>query len=1054
MPRAASVFGFSASVLCLVAGVWATQDKSGTVKAAKIEKIDYNRDIRPILSNKCFNCHGQDPKSVAADLVLNRRETATADLGGGVHAIVPGKPEESEMMKRITAPEGERMPPASTKKTLTQEEIAILERWIKEGAEYKEHWAFVPPVRVAPPAVQNKAWPKNEIDRFILAKQEESGLKPSAEAPKATLLRRASLDITGLPPTPEEIAAFEADKSKNAYEKQLDRLLASPRYGERMAMDWLDAARYADSNGYQADFERYQWRWRDWVIDAFNKNKPFDKFTVEQLAGDMLPNATLDQKIATGFNRNHRINTEGGVIAEEWRVETVIDRVETTSTVWLGLTSGCARCHDHKYDPISMKSFYGMYAYFNNVPESGTGVESPVNHPPFIPAPTPEQQKEIAAKVASIRELEAKLSTRLAKNVAGPKTWVLDTSRPKSLSDQIVARYELGGTPKAIEGSAPQPAVVGEGKHGDSRSSGSIRTDDKNYVELNGVENFDGTKPFSVAAWIRPERDNGVPIGRMEMAPRYRGWNLYVREQTIMIQIISDWAIQNAIEVRTKSKVPIGDWSHVAMSYDGSGKGEGVRVYINGVKADVDITVNNLKGTTSTEAPVTTKIGRRTQGEFYFGLVDDLNLYSRAIQPEEAAWLAGQNAAKTLLGIPEKSRTADQQKELVRLWSLEKDPEFATLTKQLEATKTEKTKIESQVTSVMVMEEMPKPREAHILERGQYDKLGEKVEPAIPDVFGEKPKNRLELAEWIASAQNPLTARVAVNRLWERLFGMGIVETSEDFGTRASFPSHPELLDWLATEYVRLGWDTKAMMKEIMMSATYRQSSAWREDITAVDPTNRLLARGPRFRMTAEEIRDQAIYVAGLLVEQQGGPSVYPYQPDGVWDDLNVYGNLRNYKHALGPGLYRRSLYTIWKRTAAPPAMTLFDAPSREICRVRRARTNTPLQALALLNDETYVEAARRLAEREMLANTTDEARIQGIFRRVLGRKPDADESRILAASLLTFRERFAKEPESVEPLLEMGVMPYSKKVDKKDLAAYTTLASTILNLDEAITKE
>ncbi len=1052
MPRAASLLGFTVSALCLAASVWTAQKEPP--KAPKIEKIDYNRDIRPILSNKCFNCHGQDPKSVAANLVLNRRETAIADLGDGIHAIVPGKPEASEMIKRINAGEADQMPPATTKKNLTQNEKDLLARWIKEGAVYKEHWAFVTPVRVAPPTVQNKSWVKNEIDRFILAKQEEIDVKPSAEANRATLLRRASLDLTGLPPTPDEIAAFEADKSKNAYEKQLDRLLASPRYGERMAMDWLDGARYADSNGYQADFERYQWRWRDWVLEAFNKNMPFDQFTVEQIAGDMIPNASLDQKIATGFNRNHRINTEGGVIAEEWRVENVIDRVETTSTVWLGLTSGCARCHDHKYDPISQKSFYGMYAYFNNVPESGTGVESPVNHPPFISAPTPAQQKELQALEAEMRELEGKITGRLAKNANGPKNWVIKNERPRSLAEGLLARYELGQTPKVAEGTAAQPTVVGQLLHGDTRASGSVKTDDKNYVELNGVENFDGTQPFSVATWIKPDRDNGVPVGRMEMGPRYRGWNLYVREQNILIQVISDWAVGNAFELRTKGKVNLGEWTHVSMSYDGSGKAEGVQVFLNGVKAEVTISLNALKGTTKTDPPITTKIGRRTQGEFYFGAVDDLYIYSRALQPEEAAWLAGQNAAKTLLALPEATRTPAQKTELVRLWSAEHDSDYIALGKSLRKVKDQKAKVEAGISSVMIMQEMEKPRDAHILERGVYDKLGEKVSPSLPEVFGTQPKNRLEFAQWVASPKNPLTARVAVNRMWEKLFGIGIVETSEDFGTRADFPSHPELLDWLATEFVRLDWDMKAMLKTLMMSAAYRQSSTWRPELTAIDPTNRLVARGPRFRLTAEEIRDQALYVAGLLVEKQGGPSVYPYQPDGVWDDLNVYGNLRNYKHALGPGLYRRSLYSIWKRTAAPPAMTLFDAPSREICRTKRARTNTPLQALAMLNDETYVEAARRLAEKVMTEKSTDQDRINGIFQRVLGRLPDASEAKILASSLATFRSRFAKEPARVDSLLDTGVLPYSKKLDKADLAAFATLASTVLNLDEAITKE
>jgi hypothetical protein len=1041
----------------LCAGL-AQADKVGTRTGNKpAEKLDYNRDIRPILAEKCFTCHGHDPKNLQAGLRLNQRETAIGKLASGHRAIVPGNPQASELVKRIYSDAMSRMPPASSQKVLSEAEKQTLKRWIAQGAEYKPHWAFVKPVRPPLPAVKLKSWPRNSIDYFILARLEREGWKPSPEADRTTLIRRVSLDLTGLPPTPAEVDAFLKDKSPNAYEKVVDRLLASPRYGEQMAQSWLDGARYADSNGYQADYERFQWRWRDWVIDAFNRNMPFDQFTIEQIAGDMLPNATLDQKIATGFNRNHRINTEGGVIPEEWRVETVIDRVETTSAVWLGLTMGCARCHEHKYDPISHEEFYKFYAYFNNVPETGTGVEQPVNHPPLVKAPTPEQQQQLAARNSSRDKADAALSQRLTANADKAAQWMLaDVQGEKGTpSEGLIARYHLGTDSSVVAGTAPQPKIVGTVTNDASRI-GTVVTDGNSFVDLGDVGDFDTKDTFSYGAWVNPAKGEGSPLSRMDTKSDYRGWDIFLAGGRPAIHIINKWP-SNALKIVSKEMIPNDQWTHILVTYDGSAKPEGMHLYLNGKPVAFDVEVSALTDTIRT--PVTAKVGTRTGADGFVGKVSDVLLYKRVLSAEEVRQVANADPARTLLSIPAAQRTDAQKQEIVRLWSAQNDPEYGKLVAERDKAAQEAMALDSQVTTVMVMEEMPKPRDCYVLVRGQYDKHGDPVTAGLPAAFPPlppgAPNNRLGLARWIASPDNPLTARVAVNRFWEKFFGVGIVSTSEDFGTRAEFPSHPELLDWLATEFIRRHWDMKALQKEIVMSATYRQSSKVTPQLTRLDPENRLLARGPRFRLTAEAIRDQALAASGLLVEKIGGPSVRPYQPDGIWDELNVYGNLRNYQHDKGEGLYRRSLYTIWKRTAAPPLMTLFDAPGRETCRVRRARTNTPLQALALLNDVTYVEAARVLAQRMLTeGGSTPQARIAYAYRRALGRRPTPTETHILVAGLQRRLAKYRADPDAAMKLVSVGDTPRDPQLDVPELAAYTLTASILLNLDETITKE
>ena len=1019
-------------------------------KGALPEKLDFNRDIRPILSEKCFTCHGHDPKKLQAGLRLDLRGGATKPLPTGDRAIVPGDPAKSELVQRIFSTGPMQMPPSDTHKTLSAADKQTLKLWIAEGAEYKPHWAFVKPVRPALPAVRLTSWPRNGIDYFVLADLEKRGLKPSPEADRVTLLRRVSLDLTGVPPTPQEVDAYLADHSPNAYAKVVDRLLTSPRYAEMMAASWMDDARYADSNGYQADYERYQWRWRDWVIDAFNRNMPYDQFALEQIAGDMLPNATLADRIATGFNRNHRINTEGGVIPEEWRTETVIDRVETTSAVFLGLTMGCARCHDHKYDPIPQKDFYGFYAYFNNVPETGSGVEMPVNHPPFISSPTPEQQRQRSALTAQISDLDTRIAARERAGAGTSDAGKLLADADTRLSSGLAAHLTLA--------SAPTDAVV-TGKpvfEPTAYASGTVTLDGATTFGEATQGDFERDKPFSYGCYVNPATGNGSPIARMDASNGFRGWDMFLIGGQLAVHIVHHWP-DNALKVRARETVPNGQWSHIFVTYDGSGKPEGVKIYLNGRPLALDTEVNALTDTIRTDKPF--RVGGRYGSDGFAGKVDDVRIYNRVLTPDEVALLASTGPLRPVLAVAPEQRTGAQRLALTRYALSATDAHYKTMLDDRAQASAARDALNSTVPTTMVMEEMPKPRECHILLRGQYDHPGPVVTAHIPSAFGKlppgAPNNRLGMALWIASPDNPLTARVAVNRFWEKFFGIGIVQTTEDFGVRAEFPSHPELLDWLATEFMRQKWDMKAIQKEIVLSATYRQSSRATPQQWHQDPDNRLLARGPRFRLPAEVIRDQALAISGLLVEKTGGPSVRPYQPDGLWDELSVYGNLRNYQHDKGDGLYRRSLYTFWKRTVGPPLMALFDVPGRDTCRVRRARTDTPLQALALLNDETFVEASRVLAQRMVIeGGRTPAARLTYAFRRAVGRRPTAQELHILSGGVRKRLARYRAHPEAAARLVGIGDYPRDARVTAPELAAYTTAASVILNMDETITKE
>jgi hypothetical protein len=803
--------------------------------------VNFSRDILPILSDNCFHCHGQDEKARQGDL---RLDTKAGALRTEEPVIVPGKSGESVLIQRITSQDAdEMMPPPKSNRKLSPAQIELLKRWVDQGAAWGKHWSYEPPVRPELPKVKDAAWSKNGIDPFIRARLEQEGLQPSPAAPKEALLRRVTLDLTGLPPPLAEIDAFLADNSPDAYEKVVDWLLASPRYGQRMAWEWLDAARYADSNGYQGDTDRTMWPWRDWVVKSLNDNMPYDQFTVEQLAGDLLPNATTEQKLATGFNRNHMINGEGGRIPEENRIEYIMDQTETLATVWLGVTMTCCRCHDHKYDPFAQRDYYRMFAYFNQTPVNGDGRSG--------------QTKPVVELVSA---------------------------------EQVQRKAEL----------------------------------QKEYNEL-----------------LKPLRDKEQKLKDAIQAPKEG-------EEAVAIPAPVDTALRKDPGVRT-----------------------------------------------------------------------------------------------------------DAERDDLKKHFSESDAEYVAMLMKFDATRKARDQFNKSIPQVMVMEDMEAPRETFILARGAYDKPGDKVSAGVPESLPPLPPysqpNRLALARWLVSPEQPLTARVTVNRAWQTFFGTGLVKTVEDFGVQGERPSHPELLDWLATEFVRTGWNVKALHRLLVTSATYRQASKVTPALLERDPENRLLARGPRHRLPSWMIRDQALAVSGLLVDQIGGPPVKPYQPEGIWEEA-TFGKI-SYKQDHGDALYRRSMYTFWRRIVGPTMF--FDTASRQTCTVNAVRTNTPLHALVTINEPTYVEAARTLAQRVMQqAGSEPGSRVELAFRLATSRLPTAREKEILLAALEKLKESFAPDPAAAAKLLKVGESARDEKLDPIEHAAYMSLCSLILNLDEVLTRQ
>ncbi len=973
-------------------------------------------------------------------LRLDMEEGAFAPLAGGGFAIVRGKPEESELVRRVEATEAaRRMPPeAMGHAPLSPAEIAKLRNWVQEGAPWSGHWAFEPPRRPTDEGARSDGRRLNPVDRFVLERLRDGNIEPSPPAQRATLLRRVTLDLTGLPPTPAEVHGFLADDSPAAYERVVERLLASPRFGERMAFRWLEAARYADTNGYQNDRPRDMWRWRDWVIEAFNGNMPFDQFTVEQLAGDLLPDPTLSQLVATGFNRNHRGNAENGTDPDEYQVEYAVDRLETTATVWLGLTMGCARCHDHKYDPVSQKEFYQFYAYFNNVSDRGRYYKYG-NTPPILHAPTLEQQARLDAIDQRIERLETEFENReteIEEAVAGP-------ALPPGIgqwaySDRLVARRTFDEAGSAEEG----------------RSGRAARLDGRRYFSLGDIADYDFYDPFTLSAWIRAENGTGGIVARY-MADGPKGYGLFLVDGRLQLRLDTA-SISDRTRVESEEAIPLGEWTHVAGTYDGTRNTDGMRLYVNGRRAAAKSLIDESLNATKVDEPL--RIGYGPQpGDRFRGLIDDVRVYSRALSAEDAAMVAVAETAAEISVMPRASRTAAQRRKLRRAFLELAAPEgLAVSWSELRGLLLEREDFVASLPTVMVMEERADLRPTHILFRGSFDAPRDRVDPglpaALPPMPAGEPNNRLGLARWLTDPSHPLTARVTVNRFWQMLFGSGIVATVEDFGSQGAAPTHPELLDWLAWEFVASGWDVKGLLRTIATSATYRQASKVTAEALERDPGNVLLARATRQRLPAESIRDQALAIAGLLSPDSGGPSVKPYQPGGLWKELSNWGA---YENDHGDKLYRRSLYTYWKRTLGPPAMLAFDAAPRETCVVREVRTNTPIQALNLMNDPTYSEAARLYAERMLReGGETDEQRLEYGFLLATARPSSSQESGILRSSLYRYRDRYKTKPEDAERYLATGEHPRDDSLETTELAAYTAVASMLLNLDETITRE
>lgn len=1026
--------------------------------------VQFNRDVRPILAEHCWQCHGPDAGARQAGLRLDVRENAIQPVESGAIAIVPRAPLRSELLRRVKAEDpSERMPPVDSLPPLSATQIAILVKWIEEGAKYQQHWAFQLIERPAVPEINGVDHP---IDAFVVARLKADGRSLADEAETERLLRRLSLTLSGLPPTPNECI----DAQRGDYERSVDRLLASPHFGEHLAVGWLDAARYADTNGYFGDKPRQIWLWRDWVIDAFNSNMPFDQFTVEQLAGDLIANATTRQRIATGFNRNHMANNETGIIDEEYRVEYVVDRLDTTLRTWMGLTIGCAQCHDHKYDPISQRDFYRLFAFFNNGP--GKGLISAENPPPLITVASSEEKRHLArleAAAVTAREKFAPLKTQLDTRIA---VWEADAEKsvPSAPATDILLYEPFDGS------IADQSGLLGTGLAFERGVRGqAARFDATQHIE-HPLNQFDVDSPWSIGFWVKPAGSLSCLLSKIEPEGRRRGLEVLLQKGRVRVNLVEHWGAR-MIETGMRKSLSSGQWHHVVVTYDGSRSAEGLCVLVDGISRDLEVQRDTLgskgsrtssAGSCATREPL--RIGRRDSGLGYYGMLDELHIFQRVF-PEEivVGWYRGERL-RGILATNVGSRNDVEREFLLDDYITHyTDDAIKAARRQMRQTVQAERKFRATIPTTLVMQDLPTPRTTRVLLRGQYDQPSEIVQPGIPASIGQltsdAPRNRLGLARWIVSSNNPLTARVIVNRLWQHCFGHGLVRTMNDFGTQGEPPTHPQLLDWLASEFRGSGWDVKRLLRLIVTSRTFRQDSRYHSDLP-FDPTNRLLSRGPSYRLSAEMIRDQALAVSGLLRRRIGGPSVKPYQPPGLWKEVS-YNATEIYESDTGDGLWRRGIYTWIKRQAPPPSFLVFDGATREKCTIQRTVTNTPLQSLILLNDPVFVEAARVLAARVLLQKwdagksiyqraavtmTTNEARLVELVFHVLSRKPDDQERPLLNGLLQRQRERFRQSSAEAHALLSVGESPIDSGLDPLELAAWTVVAQVVLNLDEAIT--
>ena len=1046
-------------------------------------KIDYNYHVKPILSDRCFACHGPDENTQEAGLRLDLEEYAKAELPEteGQYAIVSRNLRKSQVFHRIVSEDpGEVMPPPESNLALTAEEKAILLKWIEQGAEYKPHWAFMTPTKVELKKDSKDTWSRNEVDRFIRKELLQAGLTPSEEASKETLIRRVTFDITGLPPTIEEVDAFLADDAPDAFEKVVDRLLDSEAYGERMAAEWMDVARYADSHGYQDDGMRNMWPWRDWVIQSFNENVPFDEFVTWQLAGDLLPEATREQLLATGFNRNHMQSQEGGIVPEEYRVEYVADRTNTLGTAFMGLTLSCARCHDHKYDPISQKEYFQLFGFFNNVNESGV-IPYAGEASPTVILPSEEAEAKLDELHAQLSEHEALLDISNSGYDDRFKAWLqeqketpssIDVPRPvghyslDAINEYKLEDKVLRSKPASIQGDREFPPDVIEGKFGNA-----VLFNGESWVDMERDRfYFEHNDPFTLSVWFNVVHDSthGPIIGKSSgLFDGNRGYHTMLHEDGTLSASLNHVAPDHSIEVRSLEPVEVGTWNHLVFTYDGSGRAKGIRLYMNGALMDTKVVVDNLHK--SILYTYNLYKGEQTNwagnGSLRLGMLgpnqtrtedvafDEVTVYDVSLTELEVRALNGQDdPLHAALDGGDRDQKALRD-YYVQRWA----SDYKEAAKEAHALRGEAIKVLTSQQEVMIMRERSEPRPTFVLARGLYDAREEEVSAGFPQVLPEPgedvPQNRLGLAQWLTDPTHPLTSRVIVNRYWQKLFGRGLVSTPEDFGSQGAIPSHPELLDWLAVHFVESGWDIKAFIKMLVISATYRQSSVASPELLELDPDNILLARAPSYRMTAEMIRDNALAASGLLVPTIGGPSVHPYQPEGLWKELATR-NETEYNVGEGDELYRRSMYTIWKRSTPPPSMISFDASERNECVVQRQKTSTPLQALVLLNDPQYVEASRSLAER-MFKEGGDVLREQITygFRLLTSRFPVDSEINMLMELYQGEYAHFEDHPADAKELLGVGASVSDTSIPQEELAAATIVASTIMNFDEAYIK-
>ena len=1011
--------------------------------------VDYNFHIKPILSDRCFICHGPDQGSRKGNLRLDLNHTSNSVQNTIKNIIIPGNAKNSLLIKRINSLNKEYiMPPPDSKLMVSEYEKALIQKWINQGAEYKEHWSFIIPKKSMLPYNTKNKWVSNEIDHFILEKILKTKLVPSPIAEKEVLIRRLSFDLRGLPPSLEEIESFINDNSKDAYEKVVDKFLSSKYYGERMASDWLSLSRYGDTHGYESDSKRTAWQWRDWVINAFNQNMPYDQFVIEQIAGDLLPNATRDQLIATSFNRNHLMNSENGIIDEEWRIEYVSDRTNTFGKAFMGMTMECAKCHDHKYDPISQKEYYELFAFFNNVDEQGAIRYESQAYPTLDLTNSLEQlsldsiENLISKdrKNLEIRKNKLKKSMRWSSDVELEK---IDISNGLQLyfnfdtinenedgqifynetnTNRYLSLYT--GEAKLVEG------IHGSGLYYDGINSTVIQ-DDLNAFEIN--------QPFSFSLWLTfPEPFSravilGTDDGSFDKVP---GFYLFIQGDKLGFQFSSTWD-HNSINILSRESFPFKKWNHIGLTYDGTASSGGVKLFLNGVELDFIVLKDNLSRTTR-KNPGWFKIGHYSlQG----GSIDELKQYDRVLTLPEIQKLAGLSVTND---------------GLFDYYTYNKDEKIKNLLASLRISIKERLELLDSIPQLMIMKDLQDSiRPTYVLNRGIYNDLGEKAQANTPDKilkFSKSlPRNRLGLAKWLFDKNNPLTSRVKTNRIWQMLFGKGIVDTPDDFGNQGSLPSHPELLDWLSIYFQDVGWDVKKLIKKIVLSSTYKQSSLITKSHLDLDPQNQLLSRGPRYRLPAEMVRDNVLKISGLLVDKIGGEPVKPYQPDGIWAQLS--SSKEPYKQDHGEKLYRRSIYTYWKRAAPPPNMLTFDAPTRHNCVVKREATSTPLQALVLMNDIQFIEAARVLAQKILNENLEKKLKIEKAFRMITSRLPKEKELKILLDLWNESKIEFNKYPKDAEKLVEIGEFPIYNNLDKIELASFTIVTSAIFNLNETITK-